>query len=439
MPWGDRVKETTSTTGTGTLTLSGAATQYQAFSTLGSGSKVQYCIEAGNGTDWEVGVGTIGSGSLSRDVIFASSNSGSAVSLTGTSTVFHCPTSRQFDYIPPYNYFRNSTFEFGSRWMNPDTATSVNDDAYGLDGINCLSQGATVSTNRASGTNARYAVQVTNNTGSTNRVGFTQMLETSDSYLFRGKPATFQIRVKSDEASKNIRVCLVEWTGTADSPTSDIVNTWTSGTFTAGNFFTTTSTTVVGTTQIACTSANTWYSGSITGTVSSSCNNLHACVVTESTLLDANSIWVECPGLYLGSSPQTWGALPRSAELARCQRYIYAFNGQQYIDGTKNSSGQVACMYNDFPTTMRATPTATVYGVTGWNGAAAGATQVAAYDRQTAGYVTITGALTSSAIAYSADRGKAYFGAGTSFSGSIGDVLSFDFGSSVGVYYDAEL
>jgi hypothetical protein len=88
----DRVQETTATTGTGTLNLAGAVIQFQSFvAGVGSGKTVYYCILAGNGTDWEVGIGTVTSGSpntLSRDIVLASSNSGSLVSLTGTSTVF---------------------------------------------------------------------------------------------------------------------------------------------------------------------------------------------------------------------------------------------------------------------------------------------------------------------------------------------------------------
>ena len=86
----DRVKETTSTTGTGTLTLAGAVAKFQSFSVVGDGNTTYYAIESGNGTDWEVGVGTYtASGTtLSRDTILESSNGGTAISLTGTSTVF---------------------------------------------------------------------------------------------------------------------------------------------------------------------------------------------------------------------------------------------------------------------------------------------------------------------------------------------------------------
>jgi hypothetical protein len=86
----DRVKETTSTTGTGTLTLAGAVAKFQSFSVVGDGNTTYYAIESGNGTDWEVGVGTYtASGTtLSRDTILESSNGGTAISLSGTSIVF---------------------------------------------------------------------------------------------------------------------------------------------------------------------------------------------------------------------------------------------------------------------------------------------------------------------------------------------------------------
>lgn len=71
----DRVRETTITTGTGTITLAGAVTGFQSFSVIGDGNTTYYTI-AGQGTnEWEVGIGTYtASGTtLSRDTVLASS------------------------------------------------------------------------------------------------------------------------------------------------------------------------------------------------------------------------------------------------------------------------------------------------------------------------------------------------------------------------------
>ena len=87
----DRVQETTTTTGTGTLTLGGAVTGYQSFSAIGNANTTYYAIYASGGSEWEVGIGTYtASGTtLSRDTVLSSSNSGSLVSFSaGTKNVW---------------------------------------------------------------------------------------------------------------------------------------------------------------------------------------------------------------------------------------------------------------------------------------------------------------------------------------------------------------
>lgn len=97
MPYiADRVQDTSTTTGTGTLTLADSApTGYRTFATaFGSGSRVvSYCIEGG--AEWEVGEGTFnGTTSLTRDRVLASSNSNALVNLSaGTKTVFCTATA----------------------------------------------------------------------------------------------------------------------------------------------------------------------------------------------------------------------------------------------------------------------------------------------------------------------------------------------------------
>lgn len=85
----DRVQETTTTTGTGTVTLAGAATGYQTFAAIGDGNSTYYTITGT--TEWEVGIGTYtASGTtLSRTTVLSSSNSGSLVNFSaGSKNVF---------------------------------------------------------------------------------------------------------------------------------------------------------------------------------------------------------------------------------------------------------------------------------------------------------------------------------------------------------------
>ena len=92
MPYiADRVKETSTTTGSGNLTLAGAVSQFQSFNTaFGTARPFYYAIEGQTGTEWEVGVGSLSdSTTLVRETILGSSNSGTVVTLSaGTKNVF---------------------------------------------------------------------------------------------------------------------------------------------------------------------------------------------------------------------------------------------------------------------------------------------------------------------------------------------------------------
>ena len=84
----DRVRETSTTTGTGTLTLAGAVSGFQTFSSaIGNTNTTYYTII--NGTEWETGLGTVAAGTLARTTVLESSNAGSAVNFSaGTKDVF---------------------------------------------------------------------------------------------------------------------------------------------------------------------------------------------------------------------------------------------------------------------------------------------------------------------------------------------------------------
>ena len=86
----DRVLEQTATTGTGTLSLTGALTGYETFSSaVGNGNTTYYTIELEGSAEYEVGLGTVAAGTLTRDTVLASSNSDALVNLSaGVKRVF---------------------------------------------------------------------------------------------------------------------------------------------------------------------------------------------------------------------------------------------------------------------------------------------------------------------------------------------------------------
>ena len=97
----DRVKETTTTTGTGTVTLLGASLGFQSFAVVGNANTTSYCIAGQTTSEWEVGVGTYTSSgtTLARDTVLASSSAGALVNFSaGTKDVFVTQPSEKAVY-----------------------------------------------------------------------------------------------------------------------------------------------------------------------------------------------------------------------------------------------------------------------------------------------------------------------------------------------------
>ena len=157
----DRVKELTTTAGTGAVTLLGSPTGYQTFtSAVGNGNTTYYAIVDNTSGDWEVGLGTYTSAttSLSRDTVLSSSNAGSLVTFSSSSKdVFVTyPASKGI-----YTDSAGNTIALGT----PASATLTN--ATGLPistGVSGLGTG--IATFLATPSSANLATAVTDETGS---------------------------------------------------------------------------------------------------------------------------------------------------------------------------------------------------------------------------------------------------------------------------------
>lgn len=87
----DRVKENSSTTGTGTFTLTGAQLGFQSFAVVGNANTTYYTIQNPGTSEWEVGVGTYTSANttIARTTVLSSSNANAVVNFSsGTKDVF---------------------------------------------------------------------------------------------------------------------------------------------------------------------------------------------------------------------------------------------------------------------------------------------------------------------------------------------------------------
>ena len=85
----DRVRENSTTTGTGNITLTGAVSGYKSFSSRMSVADTCFYTII-NGTEWEVGLGTYSaSNTLTRTTVYRSSNADALVNFSaGTKDVF---------------------------------------------------------------------------------------------------------------------------------------------------------------------------------------------------------------------------------------------------------------------------------------------------------------------------------------------------------------
>jgi hypothetical protein len=82
----DRVRQTTTSTGTGTITLDGSVEGFQSFAVIGNANTTYYTIAGG--TQWEVGIGTYSSGTLARTTVISSSTGSKLDLAAGTKDVF---------------------------------------------------------------------------------------------------------------------------------------------------------------------------------------------------------------------------------------------------------------------------------------------------------------------------------------------------------------
>jgi hypothetical protein len=193
-------------------------------------------------------------------------------------------------------------------------------------------------------------------------MGIAQIVVGADSLDLRGKPAALSIRARIS-SSQALRYAILEWTGTVDTVTSDVVNDWTSSTYTANNFFLAASLTVTAVGSMT-PSAATWTTlTTLTGTLSSSLNNLIVLIWTEGTAAQNVTLDIGYWQLERGVTATEFERRPLSVEVLMCQRFFCrwapaaadkVFGTGQCISGT-HAFGH----YHQFPVQMRSSPTAT--------------------------------------------------------------------------------
>lgn len=249
--------------------------------------------------------------------------------------------------------------------------TNISDDEYFHDRHYALTQSNDVTAAQLedAADGVPYLHRLTQANASAQRFGAATILEGRDSKIARGSSVVLSGKVRCSAAT-TVRFAILEWTGTEDSVTSDVVNDWTDTTIGAGNFFLGSNLTVVQAGSLAL-AANTVTDFSVTGIVSSSLNNLIAIIWTDST--QAQNVTLDWRWkLEINDTVTAWQPRAHDIEKMLCQRYYFtsfpdgvapqnSYGSYPPFTATAVSTAVLDTSLFTYPAIMRATPTLAFY------------------------------------------------------------------------------
>lgn len=281
---------------------------------------------------------------------FAAQRLAAGTSGAGAASAAELQLARDSLQIPLRNYLHNPD---GAVYQRTIAATA--DDVYAHDRWYVLTETASVTPSQVSNPEDgyRYAARLTQSQSSSQRMGRAQIVEGIDTSALRGKTVTVGGRFKLS-AAQTLRYALLAWTGTEDAVTSDVVNSWSNGTFTTGQFFNSTTLSLIATGSTAL-SAATAATCSVSGTVPSNATNLIFVYWTEAVA--AQNVTLDSWAQRLVESSFLAEGIRRTPqeELAICMRF-YEYLGDMQFQGYQLSGAAFGCP-RAFLYPKRATPT----------------------------------------------------------------------------------
>lgn len=313
--------------------------------------------------------------------ILVSTGAGAFVEKTagtdGSALIVDSTQTNGFLWVPQYpeTLLSNPLFMIDQRHIGLSTA--ILSDTYAQDRWYILTQTASVnvSTQADQENGQNFNCLITQNQASAQRFGIAQIIEGLNCKWLRGQQVTFRPRVNISN-SQAIRIAVLEWTGTEDIVTSNVVNTWTSSTYTPGNFFLASNLTVSGV-GAKTPSAATWTDmDPLTVTLGSSFNNLIVFAWTEGTAAQNVTLGIGKMRLTRGNYAGEIH-IPTFQEMwSDCRRYYWKSfdDGIAPAQNVGTSSGEIigiagkagvsasgGTMSVRFPMEMRTTPAMTYY------------------------------------------------------------------------------
>ncbi|MGE0583706.1 MAG: hypothetical protein AB7O39_01055 [Flavobacteriaceae bacterium] len=252
-------------------------------------------------------------------------------------------------------------------------STGISDDEYAHDRHYALTQSGdiSVSTLTAPAGGIGHMMRLTQANAGAQRFGYAQIIEAAETYALRGRVVTLGGQLRHSAAAP-LRFAILEWTGTADSVTSDVVNDWTSGTYAAGSFFKSSGLTI---TQVGALTpaAATMADFHLTATIGAGANNIIVLIWTEGASAQNETLdlrWYLCEGDLTGATD--FPDVDVAGEMVRCFRFYYAYTistgAYGLVMGGRSTS--VCSGTLPFPTVMRIAPSFGIAGTPGLLGVA---------------------------------------------------------------------
>lgn len=260
------------------------------------------------------------------------------------------------------------------------------DDTYTLDRWNLLLEAASAAaasqeTSDVPTDGSNCALKLTVGSGEDNKFGVVTFLEAADCRDLRGKTVSLQAKLKATAAITDVRMAVLEWTGTADSVTSDVVATWGS----AGTNPTLATNWAYLGTPANLSPTTSWATYKVEGlTVGASANNLAVFIWSEdeSTTVTTDILRITDVKLEEGAVCTAIDRRPYAEELALCQRYYEEWGGTslEYFPISGHCAFTTVALYAMGFTWKRVAPTFNKSAASDWGVLIAGGTSVACTD-----------------------------------------------------------
>jgi hypothetical protein len=297
--------------------------------------------------------GTLAHGNGGTDVT-SPGTKGNVLMSDGSNWLATAPSSR--------NYIYNAEFRYFQRQVTASTLTTFTDTSYGPDRWRLFTEQASGQvaqvTESITGDPSLYVVNVRQNNASNGRIMIGQALPKTDTFDLRGKTVQFSFWARTDGTEiTTLRAAILEWTGSADVPTADVVSVWGAtptwaASYTADN------------TPADITISSAWSQATVSATVGASANNLVLVVWTPNQEVQNDDFYFGHPQLTTGAIAQPWSHIAKSEPVDHQEamsfywrQYGVSWLGSGYFDTTTS----VFC-YIPFPAQMYKVP------ITGFSG-----------------------------------------------------------------------